>query len=273
MSCMQTGKSVPPEIRSLTSIFENVPNNQLRVMFALFSLTDEYCQLRADFIVATEADSDTIISRAVSLAKGLDEWYANLPSKYLPSRLELEGPSPEVLSNYVYIYDNLHVASILSLFRTCLLLTHEMVFNRLSSPLRALKRAYPPASYSPLSPSQVASLQSTASAILSVIEAVCASAPYNLGFQSRESDGSSDSHLAPAVKGSPVLWPLYLSGRMDICPPETRTWIIGRLQKLGREFGIAEGLLFARFLKEEIFVRTKYMEDLLAGTAEEHVEV
>lgn len=270
---MQTGKRVPPEIVSLTGQCRNICGTQLGVVYDLFSILDDFCQLRTDDAVATEEENDTLVLQATMINQRLNEWYAQLPPEYDPSRIQLTGPSPEVLSDYVYVYNDLYVASILSLYRVCLLLSYEIVFIHLSSRLRGSENACSPLPHSPLHPSQVSSLQWTESAILSVIEAVCASAPYNLGFPSQRCDDTCNSTSPPAVQGNPVLWPLYICGKMHICPPKTRSWIIGRLYKLGNEFGIAQALLFARFLSEGIFTKTRYMDDLLSGKAEVHIEL
>lgn len=271
---------------TLTSKCRSVRFLQLRVVLELFSITDDFCDCRADELVATESDNDVIILRAITITDRLEEWYAKLPKEYVPVKIPLESTSPEVLSDYFYLFNDLYVSSIHSLFRVCSLLSYEILLLHLSPRLRNYEAAWPP-TYAPLSPSQTALLQSTASTMLRIIDAVCASAPYHLGFSTLpqgskpdlKSNSSSISNpnnptdSSPAVRGNPILWPLYMAGKMPICPPETRTWIIGRLHKLGSEIGIAQGLLFARFLSEGIFVQSKWMDELLAGRAERHVEL
>ncbi|KAL9624162.1 MAG: hypothetical protein Q9160_001684 [Pyrenula sp. 1 TL-2023] len=281
---MQRGVKVPPEIVGLTSKCSNVSHDQASVVLELFSITDDFCDFRADELMATDGDNDTIILRGIAITDRLEEWYAKLPQEYIPVKIQTESATPEVLSDYYYAFNDLYVSSMHSLFRVCSLLAYEILLLHLCPPLRHFETAWPTTS-SPLSPSQSALLQSTAATMLRIIDAVCANAPYHLGFPTQPQGSNTDPNsnstsnpniptdTSPAVRGNPILWPLYMAGKMPVCPPATRTWIIGRLHKLGNEIGIAQGLLFARFLSEGIFVQAKWMDELLAGKAERHVEL
>lgn len=75
-----------------------------------------------------------------------------------------------------------------------------------------------------------------------LVTEICASAPYALG------PGNNDGPISAAGMYR-LMWPFFIAANSVVCSPETRGWIIERLDLIGHRVGIYQSLTLAQILR------------------------
>lgn len=210
----------------------------------------QFCNLRAEIpfhppITQLESTTRTTIARCISIAEALTDWYGSLPTAFLPSSVSAGTASSNMLLEYYDIYEDVWTAGIMNYYRANAILVHEALINQLNF----LRLRYPDGLDEVLDlEDQISKSRST---MLSLIDSVCASVPSLI-----------QSNFAAV--GVSLLWPLYVSAQISprSAPVQatTRSWIIGRLEKIGAHMGVRQATLLARLLNKEIEV-TELLKD------------
>ena len=256
--CLQTRNPVPPTILELSELCRHKQEDPAD---ATTDILAEFCRLRAKNAFhplpsQSRLTTINIISRAISIANALESWHAKLPSKFLPSTVATDRPSPEVLSDQYLIYPDLSAATLLNNHHTNRLLVHETILSQLAY----LQRKYPAQKSIPgdsSSTTQVhiwTQVDKSKNAILNLVDSICASVPFHLNH-SFYFPTATRPH---AAAGNVLIWPLYvcaqISPRTAPVSDVTRSWIISRLQKIEAETGVGQAMTLAEILKERIEV-------------------
>lgn len=193
-----------------------------------------------------ESTTRAAIASYTSIAEAFADQYASLPTAYLPSTLPCVTTSTEILSEHYDVYEDVWAAGIANNYRASIILVHEALIAQIDF----LRVRYPH------DLDEILDLEDQTSksrlTILSLIDTICASVPNLL-----------QSNLA--VAGVALLWPLYVSAQISSLrtapiPEGTRSWIIGRLEKIGIDLGVRQATMLAGLLYEEIEV-TELWED------------
>lgn len=225
--------------------------------------------------------TESIISEALSIATDLQSWHSNLPPNYYPtSTVKISSPTPDVFSDYYHIYSDVPTATFMNNYRVILILLHEIILTQLShvrsSPMDTNEQNSfnyaPPPSYIAQIQRQVKRSQN---AILNLIEQVCASIPFLLDYEYciRATRTPSEPHHPRAAGGHAVMWPLYVCAQIYFVQDSTRTWIIGRLNKIGADMGVQQAKVMAKILLQrtevtDVIVEENELDDGYAATEE-----
>jgi hypothetical protein len=213
--------------------------------------------------------TESIISEALSIAADLQSWYSNLPSNYYPtSTVTISSPTPDVFSDYYHIYSDVLTATFMNNYRVILILLHEIILAQLRhvrpSPTDINEQNNfnyaPPPSYIAQIERQIKRSQN---AILNLIEQVCASVPFLLDYEHciRATRTLSEPHYPRAAGGNAVMWPLYVCAQVYFVQDPIRTWIIGRLNKIGADMGVQQAKVMAKILLRRTEVTDVLVEE------------
>ena len=245
--CYQTKSPIPDVLTKLT---QKSRNRSANLLDDLTLIVFQFCNVRAvspfhPLKTQSEATTRAIIAGYTSIGQALTNWEDGLPSSFLSLTLPVSRASSDVLSEQYEVYEDIWTAGIINNYRANSILVHEALISQLSF----LRDRY----YHNLN--EVLDLEDGISQsrrrILSLIESICASVPYLL-------------HTSCAVAGIGLLVPLYVSAQ--ISPQDapmshvTRGWMIGRLEKIGREMGVTQATMLAGLLRQQVEVT-----DLLKG--------
>ena len=239
--CYQTRSSIPDIVVQLSQKCHDKSANSLE---DLNLIVFQFCNIRAGAPFhppTTQSESTTraTIARCISIAQALADWHDGLPTSFFPSKVSAGSASPDILSEHYDVYEDIWTAGIGNNYRANSILVHEALINQLDF----LRDRYPYDLNEVLElEDQISHSRST---ILSHIDAVCASVPNLL-----------QSNFAAAGVG--LLWPLYVSAQISprAAPLHdgTRTWIIGRLEKIGAEMGVRQATMLAGLLHRKVEV-------------------
>jgi hypothetical protein len=245
--CYQTRTPIPDIIVQLS---EKCRDKGADPADDLSLIVFQFCNLRAEIpfhppMTQSESTTRTTIARCISIAEALTDWYGSLPPAFLPSPVSASTVSSYVLLEYYDVYEDVWTAGIVNYYRANSILVHEALINQLNF----LRLRFPLGLNESLGlEDQVSQSRST---ILFLIDAVCASVPSLI-----------QSNFAAA--GVSLLWPLYVSAQISprSAPVQatTRSWIIGRLEKIGVHMGVRQATMLARLLNKEIEV-TELLKD------------
>lgn len=275
--CLLRRKPIPAAILELSDV--NIApsiDKQIGSVTEINAINAQLCKLRAR-IATISSDSvaesaESIISEALSIAANLTDWYAELPQDYFPtSTVQIYGPTSEVYSNYYHIYQDQWTATLQNMYRLLLILVHEIILTQISNMLhRPSPEAINHQSYDlhTSSPSYYAAqiqrqIKSSETTILDLIDLTCASVPFLLDYEHCEaaSAAPSESPRPRAAGGNAIMWPLYVAAQISFVRNATRTWIIGRLEKIGAEMGVQQAAVLVKFLLQHKEVTDLLVED------------
>jgi hypothetical protein len=225
--------------------------------------------------------TESIISEALSIAADLQSWHSNLPPDYYPtSTVKISSPTPDVFSDYYHTYSDVLTATFMNNYRVILILLHEIILAQLShvrsSPTDINEQNS--FNYAP-TPSYIAQIERqvkrSQNAILNLIEQVCASVPFFLDYEYciRTTHTLSEPHHPRAAGGNAVMWPLYVCAQINFVQDPIRTWIIGRLNKIGADMGVQQAKVMAKILLQrtevtDVLEEEDDLDDKYAATEE-----
>jgi hypothetical protein len=245
--CYQTRSPIPDIVVQLS---KKCHDRSADLLEDLFLIVFHFCNIRAETPFhppTTQSGSATraTISSCTSIAQALADWHDRLPAGLLPSTVSTGRTSSDILSEHCDIYEDIWTAGIANNYRATSILVHEALINQLAF----LRDHYSHNLNDVLElEDQISHSRST---ILSLIDAVCASVPSLL-----------QSNLAAAGVG--LLWTLYvaaqISPRAAPLHDATRSWIIGRLEKIGAEMGVRQATTLAGLLHKKVEV-TELLKD------------
>jgi hypothetical protein len=245
--CYQTRSPIPDIVVQLS---QKCHDRSASPLEDLNLIVFQFCNIRAGTPFhppTTQSESTTraTIARCTSIAQALADWHDGLPAAFLPSTVSAGSASSDILSEHYDIYEDIWTAGIANNYRANSILVHEALINQLDF----LRNRYPYDLNEVLElEDQISHSRST---ILSLIDAVCASVPSLL-----------QSNFAAAGVG--LLWTLYVSAQISprAAPlhDATRSWIIGRLEKIGAEMGVRQATTLAGLLHKKVEV-TELLKD------------
>jgi hypothetical protein len=225
--------------------------------------------------------TESIISEALSIAADLQSWHSNLPADYYPtSTVKTSSPTPDVFSDYYHTYSDLPTATFMNNYRVILILLHEIILAQLSHVRSSPADINEQNSFNrALTPSYIAQIERqvkrSQNAILNLIEQVCASVPFFLDYEYciRTTHTLSEPHHPRAAGGNAVMWPLYVCAQINFVQDPIRTWIIGRLNKIGADMGVQQAKVMAKILLQrtevtDVLEEEDELDDKYAATEE-----
>ncbi|RFU25708.1 hypothetical protein B7463_g10636, partial [Scytalidium lignicola] len=239
--CYQTRSPVPDIVVQLSRKCHERSSDPVE---GLILIVFHFCSIRAQTPFcppSTQAEVTTraTISRFTSISQALANWHDSLPAAFIPSTVFIGRASSETLSEYYYLYEDIWTAAIANNYRANSILVHEALISQ----LQFLRDHYTNDMDELLELED--QISHSCRTILSLIDAVCASVPSLL-----------QSNFAAAGVG--LLWVLYvcaqISPRTAPLHDATRSWIIGRLEKIGAEMGVRQATTLAGFLHKQIEV-------------------
>jgi hypothetical protein len=245
--CVQTRTPIPNIVVRLSQKCRASKTNPLEEVIPLSFL---FCNLRSTIPFhpvenQSEARTRAIIAKYSSVSEALFEWHCSLPSGFLPTKMPSEKSDPAVLSEFYDVWDDVWTAGVVNNCSTNHILVNESLLVQL---------AYLRDNYA-CNLNELVELEDRISkarnTIIYLIDTVCASVPYLL-----------QSNLA--VCGVGLLWALYVSAQISprAAPVDkaTRSWITGRLEKIGVDLGVRQATTLAGFLHKKIEV-TQLLND------------
>ena len=245
--CYQTRSPIPDIVVQLS---QKCHDKSAAPVEDLNLIVFRFCNIRAGTCfyppkTSSESTTRAIIARCTSIAQSLADWHDSLPAAFFPLTVSAGSRSPEVLSEHYDVYEDLWTAGIANNYRANSILVHEALINQLDF----LRDRYPYDLKEVLElEDQISQSRST---ILSLIDEVCASVPSLL-----------QSNFAAAGVG--LLWTLYvcaqISPRAAPLHDVTRSWIIGRLEKIGAKLGVRQATTLAGLLHQRVEV-TELLKD------------
>jgi hypothetical protein len=283
--CAQIGNFSNLRRKPIPSAILRLSESQTDIAKKFTAISARHSILRAKIASYPSAPpakcTESIISEALSIAADLQSWHSNLPPDYHPtSTVKIPNPTPDVFSDYYHIYSDVPTATFMNNYRVILILLHEIILTQLShirsSPMGINERNSfnyaPPPSYIAQIERQVKRSQN---AILNLIEQVCASVPFLLDYEYciRATRTLSEPHRPRAAGSNALMWPLYVCAQIYFVQDSTRTWIIGRLNKIGADMGIQQAKVIAKILLQrtevtEVLVEENELDGEYAATEE-----
>lgn len=244
--CVQTRSPIPDVVIQLSQKCRERGTNPLE---NVVSLSFQFCNLRSKIPFHPRQDQSEQRTRAIitqysRIAKEIEDWQCGLPSGFVPTKVASE-PSLSVLSEYYDVYDDIWTAGVVNSCSASSILINESLIVQLAF----LRDNYARDCNEILElDGRISKARNT---IIDLIDDICASVPYLL-----------QSNLA--VAGVGLLWSLYVSAQISprAAPVHatTRSWITGRLEKIGAELGVRQATTLAGFLHQKIEV-TELLKD------------
>lgn len=127
--------------------------------------------------------------------------------------------------------------------------SHEIVLDHLDVLRTSYSQNSDPYAIYSLPPRYAYQAHHSKSVILDLINDICASIPYLLSYDPEDPPDPPSKRGPHAAGGNAAVWPLYVAGQLDICPTSTRTWILGRLHKIGTEMGVRQAITLEKVLR------------------------
>jgi hypothetical protein len=257
--CILCRKPIPTAIIDLSHAYyamdEGAQNSPTTKMTAI---NVQLCDLRAKIGHRPSRSStmspQTIISEALSIVANLNDWHSELPPDHFPtSTVKIYSPRPDVCSDYYYVYRDLSTAILMNHCRVILILVHEIILTQVSrlqcpAPAELDRRSSGNRASSPCYKAEIdQQIETSQTTILGLIDLICATVPFLLGYDLCASATPEPAHPR-AAGGNAVMWPLYVAAQISFVPNSTRAWIIGQLSKIGSDMGVQQATIMVKFL-------------------------
>jgi hypothetical protein len=241
--CYQTRSPIPDIVVQLSQKHrtQKCDDKSVHQLDDLVPIIFDFCNIRSASPFRpsksqSESTSRTVISSLSSIARALAKWSDGIATVFAPSIIPTKISNPDVLSEHFEIYDDIWTAAFVNYYRTNSILVHEALISQ----LLFMRDNYC------LDLDELLELEGqialSRSMIISLVDAVCASVP-----------GLLKSDLAAA--GVNLLWTLYVSAQISPqtapLPVATRSWITGRLEKIGKEMGVRQATTLAMILHQQ----------------------
>jgi hypothetical protein len=241
--CYQTRSPIPDIVVQLSQKYrgQKCDDKSVHQLENLVPIIFDFCNIRSvtpfrPSKSQSEFTTRTVISSLSSMAHALAKWSDGIAAVFAPSIIPTESSDPNILSEHFEIYDDIWTAAYVNYYRTNNILVHEALISQ----LLFMRDNYR------LDVDELLELEDqitqSRSIIMSLVDGVCASVP-----------GLLQSELAAA--GVNLLWALYVSAQISpkTAPVRvaTRSWIIGRLEKIGTEMGVRQATTLAMILHQQ----------------------
>jgi hypothetical protein len=244
--CYQTRSQIPDVVVQLSQRCraQKYHDKSVHSLEDLVPIIFKFCNIRSalsfnPLLTQSESTTRTAISCFLSIAQALAKWNDRLSAAFVPSTISTSRASSEVLSEHFDVYDDIWTAGIVNNYRVNTILVHEALVSQLVF----LRDHYCLDLHELLELED--QISHSRSMLLCLTDAVCASVPNLL-----------QSNFAAAGVG--LLWTLYvcaqISPRTAPLRAETRSWIIGRLEKIGAEMGVRQATMLAGILHQQVEV-------------------
>jgi hypothetical protein len=193
------------------------------------------CALRALAKDSDYVDSPQTLISALLLDDELDEWSRKLTGRLTYDLVPFEGQSEDACSDLIHNYQSPIIANMWNAYRAARLLMIRLA-------LKSMARLPPSAGQDPAIMALIKKYDHLKELTKQLVQDICASVPYLLGYQPRQYQTGGQPRAASAFF---LLWPLYLIVAEISAPPHFRLYAIQKLSKIGSDWGIRQATVVA----------------------------
>ncbi|OCL01595.1 hypothetical protein AOQ84DRAFT_273148, partial [Glonium stellatum] len=243
LGCLQNQVPVPADIIELWAYATNFFDG--RAPGRIFSdIMIRFINLNVAIKNGNLFNSDAIIASAMQIDSELVKLQSNMPPMWQYQTVFTDADSELVAEGFYHVYSDLWVAQMRNNFRILRMVLNEVIREQ-------LLKGY--SSNPPLftAPEYAVQLQLSTNAILLLASEICATVPQHAGYipslvplhptgQFVPQAQSPESESVRAAGCYYLVWPLFMVGRMTVCPDHLRLWVINRLQYIGRTIGMQQ---------------------------------
>ena len=213
------------------------------------------------------SNSENVVSTCMALDGEMTGWASAFFLDHPYSTVVVREPTEEILSHHYHIYAEWWLATIWNQYRTIRILINEIIFDQLVH----FERQLSDAARSNLGQAFYDQLNHAKRTMNDMSRDICASVPLYLGYPGQ---GEGDTRPMPqAAWGNFLRWPLFVAAEPRVIPNYTRTWVMGRLNKIAQDMGIRQATILVDLLKDQKDVQVDEMEESsqFVGTIKEFV--
>lgn len=225
---------------------------------------------------------DAIIASAIQIDSELLNLQTNMPPMWQYQTIFTDADPGLVSEGFYHVYSDLWVAQMWNNFRIVRMVLNEIIREQLIKGY-----SFNPPLFT--APEYAVQLQLSTDAIILLASEICATVRQHAGYipplaplrpagseQALQAWGALGVPPSALACGSPtsktlsqfvpqaqilepesvrasgcyyLVWPLFMVGRMSVCPNHLRLWVINCLQYIGRTIGMQQALTFAEALK------------------------
>ncbi|KAI9697513.1 MAG: hypothetical protein M1820_007779 [Bogoriella megaspora] len=184
------------------------------------------------------AQSESLF-QLMTAAVGLDAeyafWFDDLPKVWQPKAVAtLEGMPDDIESSEIWpgsinVFENLIVSNLTNNGRMGRIFCQTVIIGCLARQAERKSELEKDVRY-----------QKATKMARELVDAICASVPFHLGYDIRDRTQRVGQHeaAAEAIGGYFLIWPLFVCGRLECVPKEQKRWIRGRLKYIARMYGV-----------------------------------
>ncbi|KAF2808082.1 uncharacterized protein BDZ99DRAFT_447247 [Mytilinidion resinicola] len=190
----------------------------------------------------TEAEVLSLIGYAEMVDANLENWAHTLPDDWNFSTTKMVYDMPEDVENAdewpgpQHTYGDVFIANIVNDYRVSRIFCQSVILGCVT--WMALERE----------DHQIERKCARARFVIqSMTDEIAASVPFHMNYdlQPVAKQLGQDQSAAEALGAYFLVWPLFVAGNTDVVPIKQRKWFLGRLNLIGREFGLSNAQILA----------------------------
>jgi hypothetical protein len=255
INCMQQGRALPSFIVEWTEIAKKRTNNK-EPAFLAQELMMKFTMFRASVRDGTLSDPEVILARALEInGTILSMFTSKLPPGWEYQTIYTTAKADCIWNGRYHLYFDSWISQIWNGMRTMRVLLNEMIRDLLlegfsSKPPRFTRPEY------------TAQYQISTDVLYEMQAEILATVPQHLGYVSSNPEQalSTNGLLVSSSSGGNIptnrmsgpyflIWPLFLTGIMDIATKEAKEFALRNLKTIGNEMGIQLAIVLATVIE------------------------
>jgi hypothetical protein len=182
------------------------------------------------------------------LDQHLFDWLQSLPESWRYSETAIPPTATDVFSPKMHLYPTFFVANDWGLYRALRLFNASLSFRIYEN----LRRVNPEAEFKN-------TMMGVEMKIQELVDEVCASIPYHLGYRVMESEiihypveCFPNQRHGRLMSACHMMWPLYMAGSAHGISSTQRSWIASKLTYIGEELGARQSVALANRVSQRV---------------------
>ena len=255
VNCMQQGRALPPFILEWTELARKSMNNK-EPAFLTQEIMMKFTTFRASVRNGSLSGPEVILARALEIDGVITALFtSHVPSGWEYQTIYTTAKDDCIWNGCYHLYFDSWVSQIWNGRRTMRILLHEMIRDALLEGFSSR----PPLFTGPKYTSQ---FQKSTDVLYEMQAEIFATVPQHLGYASSNANGIFDSSATGRGQSmirlsGPyfLIWPLLLTGIMDVTTQEAKEFALRNLRKIGDEMGIQLAFLLAKVIETKAWER------------------